>query len=401
MILNKIHFAIWFILLIVLSSCTNNTPTSTLKTTPSPIVENNIVQREDTISNDVASIEKSTRHQEWVEIDNNGKTIYTWVVYPEVSTPTNVVVMIHENKWLTDWVRNMADEVAEKWNIVIAPDLLSSFSEEKKKTSDFETTDAATQALYSLDKDSVVSDINAVIDYAKWIEASNGNIISAWFCWWGSQSFLMATKNSDLKASLVFYGTAPEDESLYENINVPVIGFYGWNDNRVNSTLETTKSYIEKYGKDFSYEMYDGAGHAYMRTWLDDDATPENKKAREESLEKMISILDEYNGKNNDESSTIKEFYMESFTEVIDGKYFPQFSQKELVVNQWDTVKITVKVTKWTHDFKIDEFDVYTETPLDEEVTIEFVADKKWEFVYRCTKPNHRQNGHWWTLIVQ
>jgi heme/copper-type cytochrome/quinol oxidase subunit 2 len=96
----------------------------------------------------------------------------------------------------------------------------------------------------------------------------------------------------------------------------------------------------------------------------------------------------------------VKEFTMQSFTEVIDGKYYPQYSFKEISVNQGDLVRIKITNTKGTHDFKIDEFNVYSMTPLNEEVTIEFVADKKGSFEYYCTQPGHRQNGHWGTLKV-
>jgi carboxymethylenebutenolidase len=48
---------------------------------------------------DIKSIlSDSPRHQEWVEVDNNGKTIHSWVVYPEVKEAAPVVVVIHENK---------------------------------------------------------------------------------------------------------------------------------------------------------------------------------------------------------------------------------------------------------------------------------------------------------------
>ena len=73
---------------------------------------------------------------------------------------------------------------------------------------------------------------------------------------------------------------------------------------------------------------------------------------------------------------------------------------KELEVNKGDLVRLKVTVTAGEHDFKIDEFNVYSETPLNEEVIIEFVADQAGEFVYYCTKPNHRKNGHWGTLTV-
>lgn len=106
------------------------------------------------------------------------------------------------------------------------------------------------------------------------------------------------------------------------------------------------------------------------------------------------------NGQETDQERPVKEFSMTSFTEIIDGQYFPQFSMKELEVNKGDLVRIKVTVTSGEHDFKIDEFNVYSETPLNEEVVIEFVADQAGEFVYYCAKPNHRKNGHWGTLTV-
>jgi len=62
------------------------------------------------IADDTSSkqaLSDSPRHQEWVEIDNDGKTIYAFVVYPENKENSSAVVMIHENKGLNDWARNM------------------------------------------------------------------------------------------------------------------------------------------------------------------------------------------------------------------------------------------------------------------------------------------------------
>ncbi len=91
---------------------------------------------------------------------------------------------------------------------------------------------------------------------------------------------------------------------------------------------------------------------------------------------------------------------MESFVEMIDGKPYPQFSIKDIAVNKGDLVRIKITMTKGLHDFKIDEFNAYADTPLNQEVTVEFTADKTGEFIYYCTKPGHRENGHWGTLKV-
>jgi uncharacterized cupredoxin-like copper-binding protein len=97
----------------------------------------------------------------------------------------------------------------------------------------------------------------------------------------------------------------------------------------------------------------------------------------------------------------VKEFEMESFYTIEDGKPHPQFSVKEMSVKKGDLVRIKVTNTKGSHDFKLDEFNVFSETPLNETVTIEFVADKAGEFVYYCSKPGHREGGHFGTLKVE
>ena len=71
-------------------------------------------------------LQKSPRHHEFVEIESpGGRKVKTWVVYPQVDHPATIVVLIHENRGLTDWVRSLADEMAEAGYIAIEPDLLS------------------------------------------------------------------------------------------------------------------------------------------------------------------------------------------------------------------------------------------------------------------------------------
>src|SRR5579875_3455552 len=75
-----------------------------------------------------ANLAKSSRHGEYVTIhEPGGRDLQAWVVYPEVKDKAPVVVMIHEIFGLSDWAREMADEVAGAGYIVVEPDLLSGF----------------------------------------------------------------------------------------------------------------------------------------------------------------------------------------------------------------------------------------------------------------------------------
>lgn len=236
-------------------------------------------------------LEDSPRHHEWMQVKYNGRTIHNFVVYPEKSGSTQAVIVIHENRGLTDWVRSFADQLAEAGYLAIAPDLLSGFSAEKSKTSDFANQDEARTALYELNPDQITADLNAVLDYIAKVPASNGVVSVVGFCWGGSQSFRFATNSSKIKSALVFYGTAPNDEESFRRINAPVYGFYGGNDQRINATIEATASFMKAAGKAYQYEIYPGAGHAYMRQGDNPAAAKENIDARNESFKRILKIL--------------------------------------------------------------------------------------------------------------
>lgn len=110
--------------------------------------------------------------------------------------------------------------------------------------------------------------------------------------------------------------------------------------------------------------------------------------------------LNVINPEIRNEDVNVKEFSMTSFVEMVDGEPKPQFSLKEITVNRGDKVRLKITVTSGMHDFKIDEFDVYADTQPNTESVVEFIADEAGEFTYYCTKPGHRQNGHWGTLKV-
>jgi len=96
----------------------------------------------------------------------------------------------------------------------------------------------------------------------------------------------------------------------------------------------------------------------------------------------------------------IKEVTMTSFANTKDGKPAPEFSVKEITVKKGDQIKINVTVTKGTHNFNIDEYNISQDTPLNQPVTIQFTADKTGRFIYYCSMPGHRALGHWGVLNV-
>jgi nitrous oxide reductase len=92
----------------------------------------------------------------------------------------------------------------------------------------------------------------------------------------------------------------------------------------------------------------------------------------------------------------VKEFTMTAYYDEK-GKWF---SLKEMTVKKGDRVRIKITNTKGMHDLVIDEYGINKELPMNEEVVIDFVADKAGSFVYYCSKAGHRAGGQWGTLTV-
>jgi carboxymethylenebutenolidase len=235
------------------------------------------------------ALEKSPRHREWVTVKHDGRSVETFVAYPESKDKTPVVVVIHEIFGMTDWVQDLTDQIAAAGYIALAPDLLSGMGPNGGRIDSLDQSKAM-EGVSHLDPNQVTADLNAVADYAKGLPASNGKLFVVGFCWGGGQSFRFATNRPDLSAAFVFYG-GPPDKDAMARIKAPVYGFFAGNDARIDAMLPDATANMKAAGKAFDPVTYDGAGHGFMRAGEAPDATDANKKAREDSWVRLKALL--------------------------------------------------------------------------------------------------------------
>ena len=238
-----------------------------------------------------ARLDKSPRHLEWVKIKQGERTINCFVAFPEVQEKATAVVVIHEIFGLTDWVRGVADQLAEAGYIAIAPDLLSGMAPGGGGTAELGGNDGVRKAISSLPRPQVIADLDAVAAYVVHLPACSGKVTVAGFCWGGTQSFQFASNNKDLKAAFVFYGTGPENPQDIARVNCPVYGFYGGNDARVTATVPKSEELMKQAGKTYDPVIYKGAGHGFMRAGEAPDASPDNKEAHDQAWVRWKKVL--------------------------------------------------------------------------------------------------------------
>jgi len=245
-----------------------------------------------------ARLEKSPRHIELVKVKHDGREVNCTIVYPEVKDKATAVIVIHEIFGLTDWVRGVADQLAEAGYIAIAPDLLSGCATNGGGTAELGGGEAVRKAISGLKPGQITSDLNAVADYVMKLPSCNGKLAVGGFCWGGTQTFRYATNNKKLKAAFPFYGTGPDSADDIARIECPVYGFYAGNDNRVDATIPKSTELMKAAKKSYEPVVYEGAGHGFMRAGEAPDKGggsaemfEANQKAREEAWKRWKDLL--------------------------------------------------------------------------------------------------------------
>src|SRR5450432_337724 len=234
------------------------------------------------------ALKDSPRHGEWADValpDSDVK-IHAWIVYPERKDKAPVVIVIHEIFGMTDWVRAVADQWAAEGYIAVAPDLVSGMGPNGGGSESL--GEGVRAAIMKVTPDEQAKRLDAVRDYAIALPSANGKSACIGFCWGGGASFGYATHQPKLSAAIVYYGTPPSKEAMTK-IDCPVIGFYGGDDARITSTVDSTKEAMSDLHKSYAPNIYDGAGHGFLRQQTGRDGA--NQKAAEQAWQATVAFL--------------------------------------------------------------------------------------------------------------
>jgi carboxymethylenebutenolidase len=161
--------------------------------------------------------------------------------------------------------------LAKAGYVALAPDLLS----REGGTASFPTGQEAIAGIGKLDEESITKDLTASINYLKgqsFVRANKIGVIG--FCWGGGNALLIATRNKDLAAAVVYYGRSPKNLDDVKNITASVLEHYGALDQAITPQQPKLEEAMKKYGKSFEYHIYADAPHAF-----NNDTNPERYRA--------------------------------------------------------------------------------------------------------------------------
>lgn len=219
-----------------------------------------------------------------VEYKNGAIKLSGYLSKPVKKGKYPAILVIHENRGLNEHTRDVARRFAANGYVALAADALS----RKGGTGSFATPDKAREAFSSLVMSEVMSDLNASLTFLNSHQnVKKGKLASIGFCWGGARSFALATEPNDLKAAIVFYGTAPSEEQLAK-VHCPVLGIYGETDERITSKVPEVAASMKKLKKQYEHKIYKGAAHAFFN---DTNTERYNAEAAKEAWTQTLTFL--------------------------------------------------------------------------------------------------------------
>jgi carboxymethylenebutenolidase len=176
------------------------------------------------------------------------------------ANPRGSVLVIHENRGLTDHIRSVAGRFAASGYSALAVDLLSA----EGGTAKFTDPAQATAALNAAPPARFTADLRAGVDELT-RRVAGRKPAAVGFCFGGGMVWsLLASGESRLGAAAPFYGPFPAGADLAASRTTAVLGIYAALDSRVNASREAAKAALEKAGHPHEIVTFDNADHAFF-----------------------------------------------------------------------------------------------------------------------------------------
>ncbi|MBX3305156.1 MAG: dienelactone hydrolase family protein, partial [Nitrospira sp.] len=86
------------------------------------------------------------------------------------------------------------------------------------------------------------------------------------FCMGGSYALMLPCVNSEIKATVPFYGQVPNPDTPIQKLACPVLYLYGEDDGWITKAdVQRLAAALKKYSKTGEIKTYPGAPHAFFR----------------------------------------------------------------------------------------------------------------------------------------
>ena len=179
------------------------------------------------------------------------------VVPKNLDSKLPVVLVVHENRGLNPYIKDVARRLAKAGFIAFAPDALYPLG-------GYPGNDDEGRAMQrTMDRAKIQNDFVAAAQFLKSHPNSNGNLGAVGFCFGGYiVNYLAAVDSKLINAGVPFYGT-PASQNLRKNIKAPLMIQLGELDKRVNATWPEYEEDLKANNVEYTMHMYKNANHGF------------------------------------------------------------------------------------------------------------------------------------------
>jgi len=210
------------------------------------------------------------------------------------------IVVVHHFPGWDEWTTEVTRKFAHHGYAAIAPSLY------------FRLGDGASEEVVvrarkagGMPDDQVMGDVTGAAAFLRAQPNSNGKIGVIGFCSGGRHAYLAACRIANLDAAIDCWGggvvvgdpsklpstqpVAPIE--LTERIRCPLLGLFGNEDtNPSPDDVNRTEAALKRFGKNYEFHRYDGAGHAFF-AWYRPNYRPEQAQ---DGWKKVFAFLEKY-----------------------------------------------------------------------------------------------------------
>jgi len=188
-----------------------------------------------------------------------GKDITLQAVFAKAASPKGAVLVIHENRGITDFIKSMTGRLAASGYTALAVDLLSA----QGGTAAHPDPAELQSTLVNNATDRSAEDMrSSLTELTK--RAPGAKLGATGFCFGGNMTWLLLNAGDPppLAAAVPFYGQLTNDD--LSKTKAAIMAVYAELDTRVNASRDFATSAMEKARLTHEVKTYPGVNHAFM-----------------------------------------------------------------------------------------------------------------------------------------
>ncbi len=222
-----------------------------------------------------------------VSFPAGGTTVLGYLARPRrASPPSPGILVVHENRGLTDHFKDVARRFAKVGYGALTVDLASPAG----GTDHFADPAEVTAFLGRTPPDQLVALLHAGVRYLQGLHTVRSERVgTVGFCFGGGMVWRLITQPPDLRAAVPFYGPNPPLDDV-PKIRAAVLAIYGALDQRIDAGIPAIREALEKAGVVHEIVVYPGADHAFFN----DTGSRYNETAAKDAWTRALTWFDRY-----------------------------------------------------------------------------------------------------------